>query len=223
MNRLIATIAWQGVSKIPKRNAHRSLAPFCRRQWGKGLRIGQKRKEKGWRAAFLAQIPWQEWVIDAVGSHGRERMARMERRSRNDSQSLLLSLPFSFFLFQKKWKRSAIEPYKSRSFPRTFPGVFHLPKRRMRKRRREPELSTDGHGCGLHLYIDRPLLRQAIVDERASCTWDEPSSATSSQETFSAAKPASRRNACKREEKIRGSKLDSIGDTPPIGTRFLIL
>lgn len=122
---------------------------------GPGIRTAGRGRKK---SCFSCTDSWQKWMIDAVGSHGRERIARMERRSRNDSQSLCWSLLLLLRTEAKAFRHRVSQRWTlSSDIPKHIPPVKAEGKwktrkegRRSSKRRKEkrkevqtaPELST---------------------------------------------------------------------------------
>lgn len=112
--------------KIHKRKAQSS---FKSRQWGKGP--GQESRfsytgdsdKNGWSM--------QSGVTEGKGSWGGKGGLVMTR-------DLFVDLT----RFVQKSKCSAVESHKGGPFPRTFPGIIHLPKRKRRRRKRSGSSSS---------------------------------------------------------------------------------
>lgn len=139
---------------------------------------------------------------DAVGNHGRERIARMERRSRNDSPSLCCSLSLCRSGNVPLY-RVAQRPTLSSDVPRCNP-----PAKAEEKDEEEAEEVKEVDRDFLRwswvwittLYTDCPLLRQTIVGAVALETnYLQPRVRKLSRPRKKPAPPT--KNACKREEK----------------------
>lgn len=111
-------IAWYKLFlKIHKRKAPASLRSRSR-QWGKGPSL-------------------RESCFSYTGLHGKNGWS-MQSGVTEGKGGLVMTrdLFVDLTLFVQKSKYSAVESHKGGPFPRTFPGIIHLPKRKGRREKR---------------------------------------------------------------------------------------
>lgn len=151
-------------------NAHRSLAPFCHRQWGERARDRRTGKRKGGERLFSRRFPgrngWsmQSGVTEGKGSRGWKGGLVMTR-------NLFVALFLSFCLFlsvelETLRYRVTQRPTLSSDVPKCSPPAKAEEKaeeKDIKKKEKGRDFLRRSWVCITTLYTDRPLLRQTII------------------------------------------------------------
>lgn len=177
-----------------------------------GKRAGlEKRKEKGWRAAFLAQIPgrngWsmQSGVTEGKGSRGWKGGLVMTRH-------LFVALSFSPSP-PLSLSKSGNVPLSSLTKADPFLGHSQVYSTCQSGRegwgRRGGEEGGESGLSTMVMGVDYNLMYRSrtVASNDYDCTWDELP-CNRSQKTFSAAKPATPTKRAQKGGEKQGSRLD---------------